>query len=53
VADITVFDADTVKDKATYAEPLQYSEGILYVIVNGVVVLEDGEHTGALPGKNN
>ena len=49
--DITVFDPLTVKDKATYTEPLQYSEGIPYVIVNGVVVIDDGEHTGALPGK--
>jgi len=50
-ADITIFDPLTVKDKATYVQPLQYSEGIPYVIVNGVVVIDNGEHTGALPGK--
>lgn len=49
-ADITLFDADTVIDKASFEDPHQYPEGIPYVIVNGEVVLDDGEHTGALPG---
>jgi dihydroorotase/N-acyl-D-amino-acid deacylase len=50
-ADITIFDAETVTDKATFENPLQYSVGIEYVVVNGVVVLNKGEHTGARPGR--
>jgi N-acyl-D-aspartate/D-glutamate deacylase len=50
-ADVTVFNAATVIDKATFEAPHQYPEGIPYVIVNGVVVLDNGEHTGELPGK--
>jgi N-acyl-D-aspartate/D-glutamate deacylase len=42
-ADITVFDAARIIDKATYEEPLQYSEGIQFVFVNGVAVLENGQ----------
>ena len=51
VADITVFDPAVVADKATFAKPHQYAEGITFVIVNGVVVLDDGEMTGVLPGR--
>jgi N-acyl-D-aspartate/D-glutamate deacylase len=50
-ADITVFDPRTVADKATYVEPHQYPVGIPYVIVNGQVVLDNGNHSGRLPGK--
>lgn len=50
-ADITVFDPATVADKATFENPLQYSVGIEYVVVNGTVVLSKGEHTGAKPGR--
>ena len=50
-ADILVFDADRIIDKATLDDPYQYPDGIEYVIVNGQVVVERGEHTGALPGK--
>ncbi|MBZ5516045.1 MAG: D-aminoacylase [Acidobacteriia bacterium] len=50
-ADITVFDPATVADRATFEDPLQYSVGIEYVIVNGTVVLKKGEHTGAKPGR--
>jgi N-acyl-D-aspartate/D-glutamate deacylase len=50
-ADITVFDPDRVIDRATYTEPFQYSEGIEYVIVNGQVVLDQGQHTHARPGR--
>jgi N-acyl-D-aspartate/D-glutamate deacylase len=50
-ADITVFDPNTVEDKATYVNPHQYAVGISYVVVNGQVVLDNGKHTGALPGK--
>jgi len=49
-ADVMMFDPDKVQDLATYDEPTQYPEGIPYVIVNGVIVKRDGEHTGALPG---
>lgn len=50
-ADIVVFDPKTVIDKATYQEPHQYPAGIEYVIVNGEIVVENGTHTGATPGK--
>jgi N-acyl-D-aspartate/D-glutamate deacylase len=42
-ADITVFDPNRVIDKATFEEPLQYSEGIQFVLVNGVAVVKDGQ----------
>ncbi len=50
-ADLVVFDARTVKDRATFEDPVQYPVGIPYVIVNGVVVIDKGEHTGAKPGR--
>ena len=50
-ADIVVFNPDTVEAKATFEEPKQYPEGIEYVIVNGRVVIDNGVHTGALPGR--
>lgn len=50
-ADIVVFDPAKVKDKATFANPHQYAEGVIDVFVNGVQVLKDGEHTGAKPGR--
>jgi N-acyl-D-amino-acid deacylase len=50
-ADITLFDPKTVIDKATFENPAQYPVGIPYVIVNGVVVIDKGEHTGAKPGR--
>jgi N-acyl-D-amino-acid deacylase len=50
-ADITLFNPETVTDKATFKDPLQYPEGIPYVIVNGVVVIDKGQHTGARPGQ--
>ncbi|MGO8733601.1 MAG: N-acyl-D-amino-acid deacylase family protein [Terriglobia bacterium] len=50
-ADITIFDPKTVSDKATFQTPLQYPEGIPYVVVNGVVVIDQGQHTGAKPGR--
>jgi N-acyl-D-aspartate/D-glutamate deacylase len=49
-ADVTVFNPETVIDRATFEQPHQYAEGIEYVIVNGAVVLEKGRHTGARPG---
>lgn len=50
-ADITVFDPITISDRATYMNPHQYSTGFLYVMINGTLVVYDGERTGALPGK--
>ncbi|MEM5775030.1 MAG: amidohydrolase family protein, partial [Anaerolineaceae bacterium] len=50
-ADIVLFDADTVIDKATFAQPLQYPAGIPHVMVNGKWVIKDGDHTLALPGQ--
>ena len=50
-ADIAIFDPETVADKATFENPLQYAVGIPYVIVNGVVVIDKGQHTGAKPGR--
>ncbi len=51
-ADITVFDANRVIDKATYDDPLQYSEGIQFVLVNGVPVVKDGRLVeGVFPGR--
>ena len=49
-ADITVFDPKMVADKATFQNPLLYPFGIPYVIVNGVVVIDQGRHTGEKPG---
>jgi N-acyl-D-amino-acid deacylase len=50
-ADIVVFDPATITDKATFAEPNQLSEGMQFVLVNGVPVIEEGRMTKALPGK--
>ncbi len=50
-ADLVLFNAQTVADRATYTDPHQYPEGIPYVVVNGVVVIDQCEHTGALPGQ--
>jgi len=50
-ADITVFDPATIAERATYADPHQYAAGITTVVVNGALVIDGGEHTGALPGK--
>lgn len=50
-ADIVVFDPATIQDHATFIEPHQYSTGMVHVFVNGEQVLEDGEHTGATPGR--
>jgi len=50
-ADVVVFDPRTIADKATYEQPHQYAVGMKYVLVNGRVVIDNGEHTGALPGR--
>ncbi len=50
-ADVVIFDAARVSDRATYEQPHQYPVGIVHVLVNGVPVVKNGEHTGARPGK--
>jgi dihydroorotase/N-acyl-D-amino-acid deacylase len=50
-ADIVVFDPATIHDRATFENPNQLSEGMQYVLVNGVPVIEGGKQTDALPGK--
>ncbi len=49
-ADLAVFDPQTVRDKATFEKPNQYSDGFRYVVVNGVLVVDDGKLTGKTPG---
>jgi N-acyl-D-amino-acid deacylase len=50
-ADVVVFDPKTIIDRATYDKPHQYAIGVKHVLVNGVQVLKDGEHTDAKPGR--
>jgi N-acyl-D-aspartate/D-glutamate deacylase len=50
-ADVVVFDPARVRDTATYEKPKSYAEGVPYVLVNGVVVIDRGQHTGAKPGR--
>jgi dihydroorotase/N-acyl-D-amino-acid deacylase len=50
-ADLVVFDPDSVADKATYEKPNQLSEGMQWVLVNGVPVIAEGKMTGARPGR--
>ncbi len=51
LADIVVFDPESIQDHATFEKPHQYSTGVHHVFVNGTQVLKDGEHTGAKPGR--
>lgn len=50
-ADVVIFDADEIKDKATFENPHQYAEGMVHVFVNGGQVLDNGEHTGVRSGR--
>ncbi len=50
-ADVVVFDPAVIQDHATFEAPHQYATGMGHVLVNGELVLRDGEHTGALPGR--
>jgi N-acyl-D-aspartate/D-glutamate deacylase len=51
-ADLLIWDPDEIKNNATFMTPRVYPSGIHRVYVNGILVVEDNEHTGALPGKN-
>lgn len=51
LADIVIFDPESIQDHATFEKPHQYSTGVHHVFVNGTQVLKDGEHTGAKPGR--
>jgi N-acyl-D-aspartate/D-glutamate deacylase len=50
-ADVTIFDLDALADRATYDRPMEFPTGIEWVLVNGVVVVDHGRHTGARPGQ--
>jgi N-acyl-D-amino-acid deacylase len=50
-ADVTVFDPARITDQSTYPDPHRYATGVSTVIVNGEVVIDGGDHTGALPGR--
>jgi N-acyl-D-amino-acid deacylase len=50
-ADVVVFDPDQIIDRSTYEDPFQYSEGVIYLMVNGKLVLDHGKHTGERPGR--
>ncbi|MDH3641334.1 MAG: D-aminoacylase [Gammaproteobacteria bacterium] len=50
-ADVVVFDPARIDDRATFDDPHRYAVGMRYVLVNGELVLAEGEHTGALPGR--
>lgn len=50
-ADLTVFDFDRIQDTATYENPVAVPTGVDYVLVNGEIVVDEGKHTGAKPGK--
>ncbi len=50
-ADLVVFDAERVKDEATFGDPHRYASGIQHVLVNGELVVVSGKHTGHRPGR--
>jgi N-acyl-D-aspartate/D-glutamate deacylase len=49
-ADLAIFEAQVIGDRATFEKPHQYAEGVRHVIVNGQAVLRDGKMTAARPG---
>ena len=51
IADLAIFDPAKIRDRATYVDPHHLAEGMSHVLVNGVVVLDDGQFTKALPGR--
>jgi N-acyl-D-amino-acid deacylase len=50
-ADLAIFDPAEIQDHATFEKPMQYATGMVHVFVNGKQVLENGSHTGELPGR--
>jgi N-acyl-D-aspartate/D-glutamate deacylase len=50
-ADIVLFDPARVRDVASFEKPKAYAAGVPYVLVNGIVVIDKGQHTGARPGR--
>ncbi len=50
-ADVVMFDPDTIQDRATFAAPHQFAQGMIHVLVNGTPVISDGDHTGEKPGQ--
>jgi N-acyl-D-amino-acid deacylase len=50
-ADVAIFDPETIMDRATFDQPHQFAEGMKHVLVNGTLVLREGEHTGEMPGR--
>ena len=50
-ADVTIFDYDAIQDRATYEKPMEFPTGIEWVLVNGVVTIDHGKHTGAKAGR--
>jgi N-acyl-D-amino-acid deacylase len=50
-ADVAVFDPSRIADRSTYPDPHRYAVGVSTVVVNGQVVVDGGDHTGALPGR--
>ena len=51
VADLAVWDEKTIADRSTYENPIVTATGVSHVLVSGTLVLENGEHTGATPGR--
>jgi len=50
-ADVVIIDANTIADKATFEEPHQLSVGVKWLLVNGTLVMDEGNPTSALPGR--
>jgi N-acyl-D-amino-acid deacylase len=50
-ADVVVFNAEIIQDHATFENSHEYATGVSHVLVNGVPVLENGQHTGKMPGR--
>jgi len=48
---VAVFDPARIRDRSTYEDPHQYAAGVSTVVVNGEVVIDGGDHTGALPSR--
>ena len=50
-ADLVLFDPQRIRDRATFEQPLQYAEGVDYLLINGQLAIDGGQPTGALPGR--